>query len=403
MNGFIKENLDKSGKVISYRIAVSLGKDLTTNNKYKYHFETVKSDSKRIAAKRLREIQNEIDKGVFVEPSKLTLKYYLEQWLNDYCKPNLSPKSVESYEYLINTHIIPKIGQIPLTALKSQQIQHFESQKLLSGRSDGNGGLSNRTVQYIHSTLHKSLKMAVKQHLLILNPMDGVEFPKVKRHEFKTMNEDDINKFLEAIKTSEYYPLFFTDLFSGMRRSELLALRWGDIDLLGMTASVNRTLQYSKGEIIFRSPKTAKSRRLIALTPANCTVLRDHKAKQEQLRQSLGLPPLSGNDLVFSHFDGKPYLPNSITHTWIKLIRHNGFSGIRLHDARHSHASILLKQGVHPKIVQERLGHATIATTLDLYSHVAPGLQAAAAAKFDDILKTKESKLDKELKDIIQN
>jgi integrase len=168
---------------------------------------------------------------------------------------------------------------------------------------------------------------------------------------------------------------------------------------------------------------------LIALTPANCNVLREHQTKQEQDRRSLYsencpkchknnwnrneagalkcldcenvIPTIKDEDLVFCHFDGKPYLPDSITHVWMMLVRRNGLTGTRLHDIRHSHASLLLKQGIHPKIVQERLGHATISTTLDLYSHVAPGLQAAAAAKFDDILKPKETKLEKELKEVV--
>jgi len=114
--------------------------------------------------------------------------------------------------------------------------------------------------------------------------------------------------------------------------------------------------------------------------------LREHKDKQSHLRQSLGYPDLSDSDLVFSHYNGSPLLPNSVTHAWIKLVRRCGLHGIRLHDARHTHASLLLKQGVHPKIVQERLGHSTIATTLDIYSHVSPGLQEKAAKRFDDAL-----------------
>ena len=141
-----------------------------------------------------------------------------------------------------------------------------------------------------------------------------------------------------------------------------------------------------ENRISFKEPKTAKSRRLIALSPSTAITLREHQTKQNALRKSLGYPALSNSDLVFSRYDGSPLLPNSITHAWIKLVRRCGLHGIRLHDARHTHASLLLKQGVHPKIVQERLGHAGIAVTLDFYSHVAPGLQQAAANKFDDIL-----------------
>lgn len=209
------------------------------------------------------------------------------------------------------------------------------------------------------------------------------------------MSETDLHLFLEYAKESPYYALFYTCLFTGMRRAELLALRWSDIDLELCQLSVTRSMQYihgvdQKNRISFREPKTAKSRRLIALSPSTVITLREHKAKQADLRKSLGHSPLSDNDLVFSHYDGSPFLPNSVTHAWIKLVRRCGLHGIRLHDARHTHASLLLKRGVHPKIVQERLGHGSIQITLDTYSHVAPGLQQAAANKFDDIVLPKQ-------------
>ncbi len=141
----------------------------------------------------------------------------------------------------------------------------------------------------------------------------------------------------------------------------------------------------SKGQVIIRPTKTAKSRRLVALSPSNALILKEHREKQEALRILSGIT-LKEEDFVFSQIDGKPLLPNTVTHNWIKLVRRTGLHGIRLHDARHSHASLMLKQGVHPKIVQERLGHSSIQVTLDTYSHVAPGLQQAAANKFDDII-----------------
>ena len=243
-----------------------------------------------------------------------------------------------------------------------------------------------------------------KTNLLTRNVADSVDKPQIQRTEMHCMSENDLNKFLEAAKNGQYHALFYTYLFTGLRRSEALALRWCDVDLLGMQISVSRSMQYlNKVEhhITFKEPKSKKSRRLIALSPSTAIILREHREAQEIMRQSLELPPLSDNDLVFSRFDGLPLLPDSITHAWIKLVRRCGLKGVRLHDARHTHASLLLKQGVHPKIVQERLGHANISTTLDTYSHVAPGLQQAAANGFDNIL-SKESKLDEELKAILQ-
>ncbi|MFC1861010.1 site-specific integrase [Chloroflexota bacterium] len=202
----------------------------------------------------------------------------------------------------------------------------------------------------------------------------------------QVMNESDIHILLEYAKSTLYYPLFYLAIFSGMRRSELLALRWSDVDLLLCQLSVNRTLhQLHNREIIIREPKTAKGRRFIALSPSTVGVLREHRTQQEKLRQSLGMT-LSDNYLVFCQHDGKPLLPDSVSRAWHRLAHHTGLKGIRLHDARHTHASLMLKQGIHPKIVQERLGHSSIQITLDVYSHVAPGLQQAAANRFDEIV-----------------
>jgi len=371
----------------SYRIAVSLGKDPVTQ-KYKQYFETV-TGNKKDAQRRLRELLSSLDNGTFVKPGKQTVADYLEQWLHDYCWSNLTPRTAESYQYIVRTHLIPSLGNILLTQLKPEHLQHLYSDKLSAGRSDGKGGLSNRTVSYCHVTLHKALSSAVKLGMIPRNVADAVEAPKVRHHELRTMNESDIHLFLEYARSTPYYALFYTLLFTGMRRSEILALRWTDVDLILCQVSISRTIhQLHNGQIIYGEPKTAKSRRMIALSPSTTIVLREHREAQQKLRESLSLP-FTDDDLVFCQYDGKPYLPDSITHSWHKLALRCGLKGIRLDDARHTHASLMLKQGIHPKIVQERLGHSSIQITLDTYSHVAPGLQEAAANRFDDIVMPK--------------
>ena len=202
------------------------------------------------------------------------------------------------------------------------------------------------------------------------------------------MDELGLARFLEAARKTPYYPIFYLALFTGMRRSELLALRWSDVDLLACQIHVNRSLHHLRnGEIIFKAPKTARSRRMVSLSPSAVSVLREHRINQEGQRILLGIF-WDKDGLVFCDVFGKPCLPGTISHAWVKLANKVGLEGIRFHDARHTHASLMLKQGVHPKIVQERLGHATISTTLDLYSHVAPGLQQAAAEGFDKLLST---------------
>ncbi len=366
----------------SLRLKISLGKNPQTG-KYESYYETFHGNRTE-AQKRLRQVLTELDKGIFAKPGKATLGEYLKSWLLDYCSPNLSPRTQELYSYICEKHVLPTLGNIPLVDLRPQHLQCLYAEKV-------SAGLSNRTVQLIHVTLHKALKNAVKSGLLVRNITESVDTPKIQNREMRVMSETDLHIFLEYARNTPYYALFYTSLFTGMRRAELLALRWSDVDLELCQLSVTRSMQYIGGaapenRISFREPKTAKSKRSIALSPSTVVTLREHKAKQTELRQSLGYAPPLDNDLIFGHYDGSPLLPNSVTHAWIKLVRRCGLGGIRLHDARHTHASLLLKQGVHPKIVQERLGHGSIQITLDLYSHIAPGLQQAAANKFDDIV-----------------
>jgi len=334
-------------------------------------------------------VLNQLDNGTFMKPGKTTLTEYLERWLKDYAWPNLAPRTAEGYEYIIRRHIIPALGNIALTQLKPEHLQRYYSEKLTGGRCDGKGGLSPRTVRHHHVTLHDALEHAVKMGLLSRNVADAVDPPRYQRPQWQTLSEFDINTFLEAAKKTPYYVIFYQALFTGMRRSELLALRWCDVDLLLCEVHITRSLHHLRtGEIVIRTPKSAKGRRMVALSPSAALLLQEHKDKQAVQRVMLGVP-LKDDDLVFSTLEGKPLLPDTITHAWIKLVRRIGLKGIRLHDARHTHASLMLKQGVHPKIVQERLGHASIQITLDTYSHVAPGLQEAAAAGFDKMVLTR--------------
>ena len=368
----------------SYTIVLNLGRDPATGTP-KQQWISIKG-TKKDAERRLSDLLHQIDTGTFMKPGKTTLGEFLERWLKDYVWPNLAPRTAEGYEHIIRRHLIPALGNIPLMQLKPEHLQHYYSDKLSSTRYDGKGVLSSRTVKHHHVTLHTALESAVKWGLLSRNPADAVSSPRYQNPEWHTLSEDDINTLLEAAQETPYYALFYLAIYTGMRRSELLALRWSDIDLLLCQLYVTRTLhQLGNGEILYRAPKTAKGRRKIALSPSAASVLKERREEQELQRAMLGIP-LTDDDLVFSQPDGKPLRPDSITHAWIKLVRRIGLKGIRLHDARHSHASLMLKAGIHPKIVQERLGHASIQITLDTYSHVVPGLQEAAANRFDELV-----------------
>jgi integrase len=248
--------------------------------------------NKKECERQLNEIVNQKDKGVFIVPGKVTVSDYLTSWIKDYSS-NLSPATAQGYQHIIESHLKPTIGSLVLTKLKCDRIQRYITDKLANGRQDQPGGLSPRTVKHHIVCLHTALSRAVKQGLIMANPVDSVTLPRPSRTEMHTMNESDIHILLEFAKSEKYvlyYGLFYLLIFTGLRRSEALALRWQDIDLTLMQLSVTRSLHHTKGGgIVFRQPKTEKSRRLISLSPSTVNVLIEHREAQLTLRQSLNL------------------------------------------------------------------------------------------------------------------
>jgi len=375
----MRGHITKRGKN-SYTIVLNLGFDPATG-KRKQQWVSVKG-TKKDAEKRLAELIHQLDNGTFMRPGKTTLAAFLEKWLSDYVKPNLSPRGFERYQGIVARHLIPDLGGLTLTQLRPEHLQKHYTTKL-------NEGLSAGTISYHHAVIHKALQTAFKWGLVNRNVADGVDVPRIRRTEMQTWDEDDITRFLETAKDSPYYALFYIALFTGMRRSELLGLKWSDVDFILSQVYINRSLHHLKdGCYVFSQPKSARSRRTIAMSPSAILTLKEHREKQEAMRTMLGLPP-KDDDLVFSTLEGKALRPDTVTRAFSMLASRAGVKVIRLHDARHTHASLMLKQGIHPKVVQERLGHASIQMTLDTYSHVAPGLQEAAAASFDKLLKSR--------------
>ena len=370
----------------SYTIVLNLGVE-PASGKRKQQWVSVKG-TKKEAEKRLAELLHQIDTGTFMKPGKTTLAEYLGRWLKDYVWPNLAPRTAEGYQYITRIHLIPCLGNILLTQLKPEHLQKYYSEKLLHGRWDNKGGLSPRSVRHHHMVLHCALQSAVKWGLIQRNPADAVTPPKAHKPEIQTWDEYEICRFLETTRESTYYPIFYLALFTGLRRSELLALRWQDVDSIYCQIYVSRSMHHLKtGELIFRQPKSTKGNRTVALSPSTIEMLREYREKRAAEAVMLE-KPITDNDLVFCHPNGSPLLPDTISHAWDKAVRRAGLRVIRLHDARHTHASYMLKQGIHPKVVQERLGHSSIQVTLDTYSHVAPGIQEKAAARLDDVFKT---------------
>ncbi len=373
----------------SWEVCIDTGRDSATGKRMR-HFQTVRG-TKREAEQRLAELLVSVGQGSFVKPTRLTLAQFLEEWLKNHVALNCSPRTKASYEMLIRRHIIPELGAMRLSQLEPSHLESFYRREREKGCIHRKGQLSARTVRYCHSILAEALGHAVRMGLIARNVALAANAPRAEHRAMSTLAPEDIPKFLEAAAETPYYAVFYTLLYTGMRRGEALALRWKNVDLglpslsvLG-SISVVETVYKLNGEYVIKEPKTPHSQRQIALPPSLTLVLGQHRAEQKAQRDLLG-KPLTENDLVFSHPDGTPLCPSTISHAFANIIRKAGLLHIRLHDLRHSYATLMLKAGVHPKVVSEALGHSSISVTLDTYSHVLPGIQEAAAQRFDDFL-----------------
>jgi integrase len=242
--------------------------------------------------------------------------------------------------------------------------------------------------------LHRALQNALKWHKISVNPADSVDIPKVQQvTDMQIWNESEVVKFLDTARATPYHCLFYLALFTGARRGELLALRWQDCDLVNGQMSINRTVQHVKGKYEFRPPKTAKSRRTIAIPQSSVLLLRQLRESTEHTRARME-QTVADSDLIFTvTYDGFPLRPNTVSRAWEHTAVKADVKVIRFHDARHTHASLLLKQGTPLKVISERLGHSSIAITADIYSHLIPGMQESAAQRFDDIISTKYNEM----------
>lgn len=276
-------------------------------------------------------------------------------------------------------HLKPALGEIKLPALRGDQVQ-----RLLAEKTDS--GLSSRSVQYIHSVLHRALKHAVRWGLVVRNVAELADSPRVQRRPMKTLTPEQARTFLAGTRDDRLHALYVVALFTGMRQGEILGLHWADVDLERCTIHVVSALQPIKGQGIVQSElKTDASRRQIVVSVPVVAALRRHRTRQLEERLFFG-PDWTDTGLVFTTGHGKPLHNSVVTHDFQDALERLGLPRLRFHDLRHTAATLLLAQGTHPKIVQEMLGHAQIALTLDTYSHVLPSMQAEAAEKMRSLL-----------------
>ena len=363
----------KSRSPGSYRIRYSLGRD-PVSGKRKFGTATVRGTRKQ-AEKELVRLIRSVDTGEHVDPSRMTVAQWLDLWLRAL---EISPKAQERYGEIVRTYLIPALGAVQITKLTPVQIQDAYANLR---RKDGMP-LAPSTRRYIQVILKSALGRAVEQQLLARNPADAQRAPRLERKEISTLSVEQSLQLLKALRHLHVYWPVLLALTTGMRRGEILALRWRNVDLDRGTLRVVQSLEQTKDAIRFKDCKTGRNR-AITLPAFVVEELRRLKAEQAETLLSLGVRQ-SGDTLVCCRQDGEPKQPRSLTHEFEVVIgRIRDVPKVRFHDLRHSHATQLLADGVHPKIAQERLGHSTITTTMDLYSHVTETMQSDAATRLD--------------------
>ncbi len=340
--------------------------------------------TKRDAQKELRRILHEIDNNQHVEPSRLTVGDFLEQWLADHAQHNVGRKTFERYAEIVRKHLIPALGNHQILKLSPLQIQAYYSEALTNGRCDGTGGLSKQTVKHHHRLLSQALRQAVRWQLLTRNPCEQVDPPRPDHTEMSMVNHAEAARLLKGAESLRIYMPILMALTTGMRRGEILGLGWRDVDFERARIGVTQTLEQTAEGLALKAPKTPRSRRTITLGPTALEALKRHKAQQAAQRLRMG-PAYEDRGLVCAQLDGSPMSPREVSKEFSRLTSRLGLR-VRFHDLRHTHISHMLAEGIHPKIVSERAGHASVSITLDVYSHVMPGLQEDAANRVDEAL-----------------
>jgi integrase len=336
--------------------------------------------SKRQAQVECARLLTEQKAGTAVDPSRMTVATFLERWI-EHMQGQVSPRSHERYAEIARKNLMPLLGGLTLTKLQPAQISAAYARALTSGHRKGKGGLSPRTVTHLHRVLREALQQAVRWQLLIRNPADLVKPPRVERGQMQTLDAEGTVELIEAARGTNMAVPIMLGVLCGLRRGEVVALRWRHVDLDHGQLSVVASAEQTDQGVREKETKSGKARN-VALSPMIMDELRSHRLKQAEWMLQLGVR-IDQDHHVITREDGRPLQPRSLTHAFVKFVQRHNLQRVRLHDLRHSHATHMLAAGVHPKIAQERLGHSSVSVTIDLYSHVLPGMQAEAVSRVD--------------------
>ena len=353
--GTIVQRKDSAGKVVGYMAAATVGaKDGKQARRY------FNGKTQALVKQKLDAFRAEQRLGIQAGNHRITLSEHLKRWMQEK-RRDLRGTTIQSYEYIITKHIVPTLGAVRLEALKPLDLQGLYAK--LSER-----GLSSRTVGYVHGLLYSALKQAVRWQIVARNVAEAVNPPRQVKHEVATWSGEEVAQFLEAARSDRLYVLFYLALTTGLRRGELLALQWSDVDLNARMLHVRHTLALVKGTVVIQEPKTRSSRRTVAFGADVATTIA--ALKSPKFFASKHRDQALAADYLFLSENGTPIHPRNLERTFKRILRRAGVREINFHAMRHSHASLLIRRNISPKIVSARLGHSNVGFTLNTYIHL---------------------------------
>jgi len=354
---------------------------ISVNGKRKFIYGKTKQEAQRKMNTALRDLQA----GLPITSDRQTVEQFLRSWL-DMIKPKIEESTWIRHRQYCELHIIPRIGRLKLTALTPQQVQELYASRL-------SAGLASTMVNHLHDTLHKALKRAMRLGLVARNVTELVDVPRVRPAKMRPLSRDETHRLIETAAGDRLEALYVLAIATGMRQSELLGLRWPDIDFSAGVVLVRTQLKRTlEKRWVFHEPKTRRSRRQIALAAPAMAALQRQQEQQQVERATLGAA-YEDNELVFCTQLGRPLIKGNVYRGFLQLLDRAALPRMRFHDLRHTCATLLLIARVNPKVVSEMLGHAAVSITLDIYSHVIPDMQQDAAAIMAAVLQRSEAVL----------
>ena len=372
--GSIRTKKTKDGE-LRYQITVDGGRDPVTGKRNRV-FRNVKG-SKREANAVMHRLIVEMEQGKIVKKSNKTVTEWMEEWLSLYL-PNIEETTRVGYKTKIKCYIIPAIGHIQIGSLRAEHVQKMVNDMMARN-------LSPKNIRDAYNNINAAMKKAVVLRYIAYNPCEGVVLPKLKKYRAQVYDQKLIHQLLDMTRGTDLYLPVFLCVTVGLRRGEMLALRWDDIDFYSKLLKVRHNMVRGEKGYIIKAPKSEAGIRDIAIGDEVLDELRQARAQytMDAFTYGAGFQNLG---FVVRQADGSPYKPDSMTQKWERFLEESGLPKIRLHDLRHSNATALIQAGVNPRVVQQRLGHSDVSITLNTYTHILPEMDAAAAEKIDTIL-----------------